>query len=280
VSFLSDNKSKKFVKRKFLLLDILGKINKGIPPYEIAKLYGWSRQRLNYYLKMLKEANLIRLKYRTNVAFYELTEECKNFYIGYVKPLSSGIRLHNVSFIYPILKEGNLTPQKVWQLNGVCNRLKRESNCSIVWNHKNLIINISSLVGNNAFDLFNKAKNIADSIAEKIQKDYGFELGSGKLNRKPHFAVLHPLINQISKHIEFSSEEAKIDESEGYGELEFFDPEKTQKFIELPERIEALENLMSKQIEILTEYSKQIALHLEVLNEMKETLKKINQKMV
>lgn len=273
-------RSKKFeqeVKRKFLLLDILGRIEKGETPYDIRKKYGWSRQRLNYWIKQLKNADLIRLKIRSNIAIYELTPEGKNFYTGCVQPFTSGIRLHNIQFTYPVIKEGNLEWEKQWELKGLINKLKKESNATIVLNGNSLSIYISSLIGSNAFELQDKAKNIADGIAEKLKKDFGFELGQGVLVRKPHFTVLNPIFDKISRHLEFSSQTAKIDESEGSGELEFFEPNKVQQFIELPERIEKLENHLIRQTEIMDAFSRQLELHLSVLQEMKETLKAIRE---
>lgn len=273
-------RSKKFeqeVKRKFLLLDILNRINKGETPYDIRKKFGWSRQRLNYWIKQLKNADLIRLKVRSNIAIYELTPEGKNFYTGCVNSFISGIRLHNVQFSYPVLKEGNLDWQKQWQLKGLINKAKKEKNATIVLNGKTLSIFVSSLIGSNAFELFDKAKNIADELAERLKKEFNFELGQGTLTRKPHFAVLNPIFDKISRHLEFSSEVAKIDESEGSGELEFFEPNKVQKFIELPETIETLTFHLVRQTEIMNQFSEQLKLHLLVLNEMKETLKAIRE---
>jgi len=276
------NEVKKFNRRsksKFLLLDIVSRIGKDQTPYEIVKKYGWTRQRLDYWVNKLKKAGLIRLKTRSNIAIYELTFEGKNFYIEYVESFQSGIRLHNIQFNYPIIKEGSLTPEKQWNLKGLINKLKRESNASIVWNHVSLQINISSLIGSNAFDLENKAKNIADNLIEKLKTEYGFELGRGELSKKPEFAVLNPLIDKISKQLEFKSETAKIDESEGSGELEFFEPKKVQQFVEMPERIEKLESHLINQTKIMDQFSNQMALHLEVMQKISSGIDILNERL-
>ena len=67
---VKNNQSK--VKKDFLLLDILAKIDKRETPYDIQKTYGWSKQRLNYYLVILKKNNNL---IKTTQDFLEETDE-------------------------------------------------------------------------------------------------------------------------------------------------------------------------------------------------------------
>ena len=272
-------KSDAEVKTKFLLIDILSRISRGETPYDIQKRYGWARQRLNYWVKKLKKAGLIVLKFRSTIAFYELTEEGKNFYTGYVKSLSSGIRLHNVVFKYQIIKEGEFDWQKEWKLRGLINRMRKESNATIVKSNQTLEIMVTSLIGESAYELFDKAKNIANNIAQKLQQEHEFELSSGELSRKPHFAVLNPVINEIAKQLQVSTKDGEIDQSEGAGEIDFFTPEKADNFLKMPERVNQLENHLVRQTEIMDKLADQIKLHLEVMGKISRGLDLLNDRL-
>jgi hypothetical protein len=265
----------RLVKRKFLLVDILIRLQKGETFYGMKKSYGWTKERLNYWKNELKKANLINKVDHTRPALYELTEEGKNFTIQYVNQFNDGIRLHNIIFTYHLLKEGNLTPEKTWSFNSTVNKLKKDSNATITWTHNSLNIAIASLIGNNAYELQNRARNISDNIITILKKEYDFQIGEGRISRRPHFAVLNPLIDKISNHIQLSSDIAKIDESEGSGELEYFEPNRVQKFIEMPERLYKLEEHLIRQTEIMDKFSSNLELHLAVLNEIKDAIRRL-----
>lgn len=273
----SNNKYLKVkVKSKILLYDILARINRHETIDEIRKWYGWSRQRLYYYIDKLKKADIIRLKVRDRISLYELTEKGKNFYNRHVSYLTSGIRLHNIEFIADI--EGWIPSQeKEWKMNGLVNRLKRETNCTIIWNHQNIRFLVSSLFGKDAFSLFEESKEIVKNIIKNLELEFGIKISGLKLNRKPHFAIKSPIAEEFSKSLELTTDDAKLDASEGYGEIDYFTPEGADSFIKMPSRIAQLEEHLVKQTEIMDELSDNIKLHLEVMNEMKKTLKAIQE---
>ena len=55
------------------VIPILKRVEVGDYPSKIARLYGWSKQHVFYYLKKLEKAGLVRRKLRSSVVFYELT---------------------------------------------------------------------------------------------------------------------------------------------------------------------------------------------------------------
>jgi uncharacterized coiled-coil protein SlyX len=115
---------------------------------------------------------------------------------------------------------------------------------------------------------------MADELSRSLLA-YGFKLGPGSISRKPHFAVLDPVINEISKNLEFSSNDAKIDRSEGSGELEYFDPGAVDRFVKMPERLERLAEHLENQDKILEGFSKNIELHQAVLCEIRDAIREL-----
>ena len=124
--------------------------------------------------------------------------------------------------------------------------MKKEKGCSVVWDDKTMVIHIESLIGDNAFELLDKAKSIADKVVKKLSEIYGFELGEGKLCRKPHFAIPSKLFELFSSQFELTTEEFKIDESEGYGEIDWLDPDAAKEYLLMPLRVQRIENQLEQ----------------------------------
>lgn len=265
------------VKKEFLLLDMIFRLNRGETIKDIRERYGWEKNRFNYYVRILKKADFIRLATRSSIAIYEVTPKGKNFYMGYMASLPRGsVRLHNVSFSYPIQAGGTLTPTKIWNLKGTVFNMVRRSDASIIWTEKTVQIKIGSLIGSDAFSLMDQAKTIADTLSRDLLS-YGFVLGPGVLAQKPHFAVLDPVIDRVTDHIQYSSDTAKIDRSEGSGELEYFDPESVERYIRMPEIISRIAAHMEAQDLVLEGFSKNIQLHQAVLEGIKIAIQELTE---
>ena len=63
------------------VIPILKRIEVGDYPSKIARLYGWSKQHVFYYLKQLEKFGLVRRKVRSSAVFYELTKRCQSSHI-------------------------------------------------------------------------------------------------------------------------------------------------------------------------------------------------------
>jgi hypothetical protein len=77
-------------------------------PAKIGRARGWSKQHVDYYVKKLQKAGLIRRLKRSNFVDYELTGRGQDFLISCEGVLfSSGVfRLHWCFFKFPVLPEG------------------------------------------------------------------------------------------------------------------------------------------------------------------------------
>jgi len=90
------------------VIPILKRIEVGDYPSKIARIYGWSKQHVFYYLRKLEKAGLIRRKVRSSAVFYELTgkgqkvlRSCEGVVYG-----SGVFRLHKCQVLFPIVREG------------------------------------------------------------------------------------------------------------------------------------------------------------------------------
>jgi DNA-binding PadR family transcriptional regulator len=262
-------------KRKFYFFSIIKRLHAGDQPYNIYKAWSWNRTRLTYWINRIEKAGLIKQIARTNIAIYQITEQGKIFYNECMQQLPLGqINLHNVAWTYDMAKEGAIPIQKTWNAGTTTFKLARFRNVTAVWNYKSLTLHVANLLGNDAFVLEDKAKNIVLGIAEQL-KSAGFELSNPRLSRKPHFAIIDPIATQVAKSMELRTEVMKIDASEGYGEAEFFTPEGAANYYKA---ITSMANILPKlnqniELEI---YNKQ--LHQKVLEEMLDTLKQIKEK--
>jgi len=256
-------------KMGFLLLDIMHRVGKHQSSFEIQKRYGWSKQRFFYWMKKLKNLGFIN-EVSKQFGIYELSQDGKNFYIRYVSSLQpNGIRLHNVSYSYPIISSATLEVEKEWELRGLNYQLERRSNCTIVSNGRSIIVNVSSLFGKDAFQLLADSQQIAENVINSL-RNRGWQIDPGKLCRKPEFAIIDPIAQKIGEQLQLSTSEGKIDKSMGVGEIEFFSPAMAQAYIEMPKHI-------IEQTLIMDKLAEQIKLHLEVMQEMKETMKAIRE---
>jgi hypothetical protein len=66
-------------------------------------------------------------------------------------------------------------------------------------------------------------------------------LAEGKLCRKPHIAIDDPVAEFIGRYFELSAEDKKIDQSEGFGEIDHLSIESAVEYLLMPERVKALE---------------------------------------
>lgn len=281
---MTEKKFSREVRRKALLLDMLSRIEKDQSNHEIAKSYGWKRQRLSPYIKYLKNCNIIQLKVRTNVAFYGLTEKGKVFFKDHQKYLSSSIILHNLQYIAKINDIGTLTPEKSWYAKNLLTRMKRETNCTIKWYGDTITFDISHLFGNNSYKLADEARDKLDTIVKKLETEFGVKIGKLELTKKPHFAVRSPIANEFAKNITFESDDGMINASppDNLGDFEFHTPEDAQSYIESPRKIREIESTLNaltpaiKELNELTRLEIQNKqLHQKVLEEILEAVRRL-----
>jgi len=275
-SFKSHQKDQ--VKTDFLLLLLQG-VDDGLMPKTIAKKLGKSKQALNYHLKRMMALKVIYRVQSYPNSIYKLTSlgaKVKQS-LRQSEHLTSLWRTHNLIVGFPIKSFGDFhfvdtANRKIIPMNN--------------WNYAreivdDYIVNIQDTgllkiyipeqyskepdvtIG----EMFSRATHIAQLYCDK----YGMRLESLYVIRKAEKELCRSeALAKIFGRVKL--EEMYVNASNGVEALEEpMDSYAIEKLLRLPDVIE-------KQLTpALEQFSKNIALHLEVLQEMKTTLKKISE---
>jgi len=182
----------KEVKREEFYLTILNQIKSGSKPIDIAENLNISRQRLNYYIRTLKNKGFIEKK---GYGVWDVKKDVKTFSLGTTKPITN---LHALQIRFPIL-EGKIL-DKDWEIK---EKLKN-------WlpKYKDLTILGGLTIKNNnnkSLTVWAKTRNIEslneiDNLAFKI-RSYIFEYFKNK-----HACILD-VFNCEIKNLDIATED-------------------------------------------------------------------------
>lgn len=285
-----------------LIVRILKMIEAGYYPAKIADMLGRSRSGIHYHIKKLAEAGyleplesltpLLRLdtmepwdkqitkKMKGAIKLYRLTQAGSNFLAGIErKARGRVVRLHNLYVKYPIVRQ----PSKriKWRRVEMTNwtqLLGRELGLTVRKNPRSVEVITSVSEGTDPWKMLFQARAEADNLAAHLEQKFDMELGRGELSRKPHFGVYDPVAAQFSKHFLLSDDVGKIDESEGFGEKDYFSPDAAKDQLLLPSNVSALRRDMddvraSQQMVLdeMKEFRLGVAEHMRLIRELQTT---------
>ena len=282
-NIVSDSKQ---VKGDFLLL-LLGEIEaNGDNIKKLAKNLNWSKQRLNYHLNhKLKKLGIVQKTQSYPFAIYSLTpfgQRVKKI-LGQsdsVKPLW---RCHALIVGFEIRNYGNfsfknrkISPMRNWNY---CEETIKDS--IGVWKIHVQSTGLLKIYCPEKYDenpdlAFGILERIASNLAEKYAETYNMKLGLLKLIREGHKELVNSetlakLFGKITKianvWVDASTGTQWLEETQSTNSIE--------KLLKVPEGISRLENHLIKQTQIMDQFSLQMKLHLEVMNDMRETLRAI-----
>jgi DNA-binding MarR family transcriptional regulator len=229
------------------VIPILKRIEVGDYPSKIARIYGWSKQHVFYYLKKLQRAGLVRRKLRSNCVFYELTRRGQNFLRsceGVV--FGSGVfRLHRCQVLFPIVREGVYPAanfRRVEMVNWTA-LLGLMHGVKVRHTPRNWIVHVETLYGRHPGELFTLAKNLADRVAKGLMLKYGCVLGEGKVGRGYELSIDDPVAQLLSRYFTVSTPKRKMDHSPGelQGEIDHLSRDAAVDYLLMPERVKKLE---------------------------------------
>jgi hypothetical protein len=226
------------------LLPILRLLDAGNYPAKIGRALGFSRPLVFYYVHKLEQAQMVIRRRRSNIVIYEVTAHGKNFLTGSESMLfSSGVwRLHAAKYRYGLVRDGvwPVDWRRVAKMNWIA-LLGLEGGVTVERTPSSVIVHVETLYGKDPVMLLDLARTCADRTAKALMQKYGCRLEEGKLCRRPHIAVDDPVAEFISRYFELSSEDCKIDKSEGIGEIDHFTIESAVEYLRLPERTKKIE---------------------------------------
>ncbi|NLF87453.1 hypothetical protein GX563_01365 [Candidatus Bathyarchaeota archaeon] len=232
------------------VLPILKGIEVQMYPAKIGRARGWSKQHVDYYVKKIEKAGLIRRLKRSNFVDYELTEKGQNFLISCEGVLfSSGVfRLHRCFFKFPVLREGvyPMGDFKRIELVNWTALLGLEQGVKVRHTTTSWIVHVETLYGRSPGELVTLAKNLADRVAKGLSNKYGCVLGEGQINKRHELGVDDPVAKLLNRYFTVSTPKRVIDDSPGEdeGELDHLGRDAAVEYLLMPERVKKLEGQM------------------------------------
>jgi hypothetical protein len=225
------------------VLPLLMRIAVGDYPAKAGRIIGLSRQHTWYYVRKLEQCKLLRREKRSNVLFYELTEESKNLLTlceGTVFPARL-YRFDKCQVAYEIIAAG-LVPQnyrKVEMVNWTA-LLGTELGVRVRKTTRSWIVHVEVIRGRNPVEVTNLALNLADRVRFALCSKYGCVLGEGKIVAG-EMAVEDPVASLFGRYFEIRTDKRKIDHSWSVGELEHLQRDAVIEYLQMPERVRDVE---------------------------------------
>lgn len=223
---------------------ILKCLEAGEYPAKIARRFGWSKQHVFYYVKKMEKAGFIRHDKRSSAVFYVLTSKGQNFLTGSEGLLfGDGVwRLHAAKYRFGVVADGvwPVDWRRVQKMNWTA-LLGLEGGVTVEKTPSSVIVHVETLYGRSPVELLDQARQLADRTARALMLKYGCKLAEGKLCRKPHIGINDPVAEFLSRYFEVSTDDRKIDRSEGIGEIDHFSLESAVDYLLMPEKVKAIE---------------------------------------
>ena len=267
-----------------IVIAILKGLKDGNYPSLIARQLGLKRNLIHYYIKKLERLNYIkkqesvkgyRIKTRGAITLFSLTQNGSKFLEEIEKRcFFSKVRLHNCYWLYPIVQQpGIKIDWRRVELHNWGQLIGRELGLTVRKNPNNVEILTSVLYGDNPYELLLKSRDEADNLASYLEQKFSMMLGRPRLSRKPHFGVYTPVAGKWSKNFQLDTESGKIDESEGYGEIDWTDPISAANFLRMPNRLERIERSLET-------FAKGMDQHMLLITELRELVNALKDKIL
>ena len=229
------------------VIPILKRVEVGDYPSKIARLYGWSKQHVFYYLKKLEKGGLVRRKVRSSIVFYELTSRGQKVLTsceGIV--YSSGVfRLHKCQVLFPIVREGFYPEgdlRRVELVNWTA-LLGLVNGVSVRKTTRHWVVHVETLFGRSPGELIGLAKNLGDRVARALMSKYGVLLGEGQVGKGYELAIDDLVAKLLSRYFTISTPKRKMDHSPGEleGEIDHLSRDAAVEYLLMPERVRKIE---------------------------------------
>ncbi len=239
--------------------NILFLLKEGNYPRKIAKKLAIPQGTLYRWMKKLEQAGMIKKEKRTSCNIYKINQSLHN--LSHFTSGSSNtpyqyknlLRLHNIAFKYPILRNCAIPFNKEVKLKSTSLYYWKLKGNTICKTNKNLIIHPKVLMGRNAHQLEQDARSEAEKLANFITTHYPeLKLGAPTISRKPHHGIKDPVAQKIAPQMQISTDIAKIDASppEDIGEIDWLNPTSADNYLKMPDRIADLEGKIDALLEI------------------------------
>jgi len=257
---------------------ILELLDAGNYPSKIARILNLSPRRVHYWIKKAEKQGLIKLDKKDVITLYRLTPYGKEILY---KKLTWGDRLprlHSFSMKYPIIEEPKVSVD--WKKVEMANWTRyvgTELGVRVEKTTRHIIVHAEEIRGEDPYEIYYLARRECDRVARYLEEKFQMKLGIGERLRKPHFGIYDPIAEKVGEHIEFSDDVGKLDMSEGYGELDLYDPRFVKNYLitftSLPSMVKRQERELSEIKEILQVFAEGMREHMKLIRQLQETTK-------
>jgi hypothetical protein len=225
------------------VLPLLMRIGVGDYPAKAGRIIGLSRQHTWYYVRKFEECHLIRREKRSNVVFYELTEESKNLVAsceGAVFPARL-YRFDKCQVAYEIVEAG-LVPEnfKKIEMTNWTALLGTELGVKVRRTSRSWIVHVEVIRGRNPIEVTNLAMNLANRVRDALVSKYGCVIGEGRVVAG-EMAVEDPVASLFGRYFTVRTDRRKVDHSWNAGELEHLQKDAVIEYLQMPERVRNVE---------------------------------------
>ena len=268
-----------------LIRRIMKMLEAGYYPARIASILGKSKSAVHYHIKKLLESGFIerqeslkRLKpglyvkkFRGVITLYRITQPGSKFLAGIERcAVGRRLRLHNVYWKYPILRQpGRVIDWRRVEMTNWTQLIGMELGLTVRKNPGSVEIISGVIAGTNPFELLLRARDEADRLAAHLEVKFDMTLGRSELSRRPHFGVWDPIASVYAGSFQLSTDLAKIDESEGFGEIDWHSPYAADEYLRMPERIRRLEENHGVLLEGQRLFNEGMLEHMKLIEEVR-----------
>jgi len=267
---LSWNPVKNSVKKRFLKhtsVQALLLLDAGNYPSRVARILGFSPQLMHYHIKKWLKMGWIRLDVKTpNLTTYTLAPSVKKSLTGGENLPYKGIRLHAYSLKFPIVAGPSSAVD--WDRVRLANWTRlvgSECGLTVEKTTKHVIVHADEIVSEDPNEATLLAILECLRLARVLEEKFQMKLGTPKLLRKPHYAVSDPVARWFTDFMELSSDVGKMDQSEGAGEIDFFDAELAKEYLVMPLRMLGLQGDMAEVKEVLKTFGVAMREHMSLI---------------
>ena len=171
--------------------------------------------------------------------FYRLTEQGQKLLTRSEVGL---VRLHNMVLKLPVLA-GPFVPVdwKRVRLQHWDRFVGSELGLRVEYTGSHVLVYADVLSGDNPYELLVHTVLECERLVQHLESKFRMKLGRPTLARNPHFAVADPVAERFTQNMNVSGPDGKMDRSEGYGEIDFTNPEAALQYLLMPSTVQALQ---------------------------------------
>jgi hypothetical protein len=242
-------------------------LDAGNYPSRVARLLDVSPQLLHYHIKKwLRNGSIRQIKKTPNLTLYELKPSVKKRLTGGEISAYKGVRLHAYSLKFPFIEPPSIPID--WRRVEMANWTRligSEAGLTVEGTTRGIIIHADEVLSKDPNEATLLAILQCLRLAHMLEQKFKMKLGAPKLVRKPHFGVYDPIARWFTKFMEFSDDVGKIDRSEGFGEIDYYDPRLAKEYLMMPLRMLGLRMDMAKVKEILKTFGEAMREHMSLI---------------